>query len=1070
MSSVISSGASAPVAEAQCCVDLFGGLRVRHGLRTLTRFRTHKTAALLAYLAYHNDRMHSREVLVEMLWPDAGSQVAGRTSLSVALSSLRSQLEPPEIPAQSLLIADRSAVGLSPLVSTDAAAFEQLIRKAERARVAGDGDQERRLFSEAIPLYRDVLLPGHYDAWILPQQERLSDVFRLSVRRLAALHEQVGDLAAAVLCARRAVQADPLDEATGRELIRLLLQEGATDSGATDSGVSGALRQYQRLETALSETGEMPSAETRALIAPFKGGAFAVAPAMPRQHRRSGASGASGGPASFSDTPPLSPPPPLPEPHDRISADAPPSGEPPPRAPVQARTSNPLPHSLTRFYGRQAELAQLSALLGDGSGPASDSARLVTLTGPGGSGKTRLALEAARDLRRRSSTAGSPAAEVHFVSLQDVDTRPMLIGALCAALGVSEGGEGAGANPMASIVRALDGRPVLLVLDNLEQMADVAAPVVARLLERLPDLTCLVTSRVRLPVPGEREVPVRPLPVLAPPKSADDAEGWDLAALLREHPAIALFVDRAQLARPDFQITRRNAAAVVALTHRLEGIPLALELAAARSQVLTPRQMLERLEASSGSSRFELLVSHRKVVGGRHYSLLEALNLSYELLSPQLRRSLALLSIFRGGWNVEAAEAVTGSPVTLDDLAQLCDASLLRNEETDDGELRFFMLETIREFARELLLRGEFGEDARGAVEDRHRSYFAAMAASAARGSTSAIEQQKWIARLEVENDNCRAALRRVLRREPGDTSTADGDALCLIAGLQHLWLMRGRFTEGRGWGREFYARWRSRKDRARMRDDVWPTLDPELAGRAMNADGVLAMMQGDHAMAMRTYRQALLLRTRYGDASAVTAVLQNMAMDLAARGDVVQARALYNDCLERWRAIGNRRNAARCLGSLGVLMSDQGDWAAVASYSRDATAEALAVKDNRSASIYTNNLGIAELHLGNTDVADHLACEGLLLSISSKADALSAAGILTLGIVRCSKGDPISGPQLIRVALECHEELGMPIPEYAPVWIGRFPAAAGPAHGFSGKGLDALHVILSRWLPEHGV
>jgi predicted ATPase/DNA-binding SARP family transcriptional activator len=1045
-------------AAAPCCVDLFGGLRVRHGRRTLTRFRTQKTAALLAYLAYHNDRMHAREVLVEMLWPDAASQAAGRISLAVALSSLRSQLEPPEIPAQSLLIVDRSSVGVSPLVSTDAVMFEQLVKRAERAR--SDADQERRLLSEAVLLYRDVLMPGCYDAWILLEQERLGKVFRVAVRRLAALHEQAADLEAAITCMQRAVEADPFDEAAGRELIRLLLKEGkeatvvALSAGApgvaAHSGASGALRQYQRLEAALSEVGENPSAETRALIAPFKGSVVDVAAPAPPKKRYVGLTR-----ASREMTPPSS----------AGDAERPDPGH-------AAITPNPLPYSLTRFYGRQEELTQLSALLGDGTGPAGGVVRLVTLTGLGGSGKTRLALEAVRALQRRSGAAGGPPCEVHFLPLQDV-APPMLIGALCAALGVNEGGSvGAGGDgdALAGIVRALAGRSVLLVLDNLEHMADVAAPVVARLLECLPDLTCLVTSRVRLTVPGEWVLPVPPLPVLAPPKNAEaDEQKWDLASLLREHPAVALFVDRAQFARPDFQITRRNAAAVVTLTHRLEGIPLALELAAARSHVLTPRQMLDRLETSAGGGRFELLVSQQRVMGGRHRSLLEALNLSYEMLSPPLRRSLALLSIFRGGWTLEAAEAVTGSPVTLDDLAQLCDASLLRNEETDDGEVRFFMLETIREFARELLLHGEFGEGARESVEDRHRVYFAALAVGAARGSASATEQQKWIARLEAENDNCRAALRRVLRREPSAESTADGDALCLIAGLQHLWLMHGRFTEGRNWAGQFQNRWRSRKDRAALHN-VWPTLDPELAGRAMNADGALAMMQGDHSAAMRSYRQALILRSRYSDASGVTAVLSNMATLEKDRGNVSRARELYDECLLRWRSIGNQRNVARCLGSLGALMSDLGDWPAAAAYSLEAVEVALAEKDTGTASVYTNNLGIAELQLGDSGAAYSHVCEGLRLSRNSKADALSAAGLLTLGIVRCNQGDLLAGPQLIRVAIECHRELGIPIPPYAAVWIDRFPPAPSPTSSFPGKGLDAMHTIIGRWLPEHGM
>jgi non-specific serine/threonine protein kinase len=311
---------------------------------------------------------------------------------------------------------------------------------------------------------------------------------------------------------------------------------------------------------------------------------------------------------------------------------------------------------------------------------------------------------------------------------------------------------------------------VLLVLDNFEHLAGSGAPLVHTLLARVPNLTCLVTSRQRLLLDGEREFA---LPPLATPKT--EKYGDHTPESLLAYPSVALFVSRAQAARPDFALTPRNAEAVARLCQRLEGIPLALELAAAWTQTLTPAQMLERLER-----RFDLLVSRRRDAPGRHATLRATIEWSWGLLPPDLQRFFAQLSVFRGGWTLEAAEAVTGDPNALLYLTELRERSLVVSDEEDLEEeppcdpdapvenapvvtatteeaaagMRFRMLESLREFASERL--NESGE--RAALAARHLAYFLRLA-EAAGPHLRGPGQISWLRRLETDHDNLRAAL-----------------------------------------------------------------------------------------------------------------------------------------------------------------------------------------------------------------------------------------------------------------------------------------------------------------------
>jgi predicted ATPase len=355
--------------------------------------------------------------------------------------------------------------------------------------------------------------------------------------------------------------------------------------------------------------------------------------------------------------------------------------------------------------------------------------RLVTLTGSGGSGKTRLAVEVARGLVEEFQGA------VWFVSLADLSDARLIVESVRDALRLPRSPS---MDPLEQVVAALGRQPALLLLDNFEHLLIHGAALVRDLLERVETLTVLVTSRQRLDLAGERELVVLPLPI---PRAADSVE-----ELIRCE-SVQIFTDRAQAVRSEFEVTSANARAVAELCRRLEGIPLAVELAAARAQVLTPAQMLAQI-----ADRFDLLVSRERDVPTRHRTLRAALDWSYQLLSPELQRLFARLSVFRGGWTAEATEAVCEEPKALDYLEVLRECSLVVAEEQTQ-EMRFHMLETLREYAREQL-----SPEERVVLEQRHAAHFLALAEQAM-PELLGPKQGIWLARLEQEHDNLRSAL-----------------------------------------------------------------------------------------------------------------------------------------------------------------------------------------------------------------------------------------------------------------------------------------------------------------------
>lgn len=832
--------------DPRCQIDLLGALRVVRGAESVTRFSTRKNAALLAYLAHRLGRPQPREALIDLLWPDADLEL-GRRSLRTALTSLRHQLEPPGVPQGSVLLADRATVALNPaVVTTDIRAFEAALASAKSASRI---EEKRQRLSDALTHYGGTLLPGHYEEWVPSEAARLSELHLGALRELTGILEQCGDLSGALQHARQAVTVEPLREAPHGELIRLLIQSGQEPE---------ARRQWAALGTLLrEELGTVPSASLQKLVDGWLQSGPAPAPATLRTGLP---------PVSAAQAFPIDP------------------GSAPPEMP-------PLPSEWTRFFGRVDELGRLRQWLA-AAAVAESGERLVTLSGPGGVGKTRLALRLASALREEYG------GRVVWVALADLSDPRLIPDALARALGLPP----AQGDPLAQVAEFLGDGPCLLVVDNLEQLGAGAAPSVQSLLSRLPQSRILATSRTRLLLPGEREFPLTPLPVTPDGESTGEGELAQVAGL----PSVQLFVDRAQAVRPDFQVTARNAGDLVRLATRLEGIPLALELAAARASVLTPAQMVERLE-----HRLEWLETRKADRPERHRSMRAAVEWSYELLGAGLRGLFRRLAVFRGGWSLGAAEAVavdaslTAVLSPLDALAQLRASSLVQVDApaTSGAEPRFRMLESLREFALEQLSPEELT-----AAYQAHLGCFLDQAEEAA-AAMDTPGQQEAMDLLESERDNLRAALAWSREAEPLL-------ALRLAGALGRFWRVGGYQREGFEWlesvlattEREATARELQSGDALRWK------------ARALHGAGGIAFDRLDYPAAERYFNSAVSLWEALVEWEQAGMSRVGLAMMHYQLGDLQRSREQYEKLVPLVREGSDLSLRARVIGGLGQI------------------------------------------------------------------------------------------------------------------------------------------------------
>jgi predicted ATPase len=519
----------------------------------------------------------------------------------------------------------------------------------------------------------------------------------------------------------------------------------------------------------------------------------------------------------------------------------------PPLKTLDERLNN-LPVQPTPLVGREREVAEVGGLLRDGG------VRLLTLTGPGGTGKTRLALQVAAEVLDEFEGG------VFFVPLANIADPDLVAPTVAGALDVGETGERRGLGDF------LRDREMLIVLDNFEQVIE-AAPLVGELLAGCPGLKVLATSRGLLRVYGEREYPV-------PAMELPDTGRLPPIEELGSYEAVGLFVERARSVKGDFGITEQNASAVVGICHRLDGLPLAIELAAARVKLLPPQKILERLE----SNRLKLLAGGGRDLPERQQTLRGAIDWSYELLEEGERTLFARLAVFSGGCTLEAMEEICAVEDALEGAESLLDKSLIRQEETGRGEPRFAMLETIHEYARGRLREREDAEK----THLRHAEYFLTLAEES-EPRLGGPEQVAWFERLETENDNLRAAISWAIDRGEAELG------LRLAQALRPFWYARGDYLEGRGW-----------------------------IARFLDALGGLFTEQGDHVRAEKLYEEVLVLSREVDDAPTLVDCLIKLGYISLSRGDHVKATTLGEEAVTLSRQRGHTAGLARALNCLG--------------------------------------------------------------------------------------------------------------------------------------------------------
>jgi predicted ATPase/class 3 adenylate cyclase/uncharacterized protein HemY len=681
---------------------------------------------------------------------------------------------------------------------------------------------------------------------------------------------------------------------------------------------------------------------------------------------------------------------------------------------------NNLPIQVTSFVGREREIREVTALVGD--------TRLLTLLGPGGTGKTRLSLQVAANLIEFFAEG------IWFVELAPLYDPALVPQAVASALSVREE---AGRPLLTTLTDYLRARSALLILDNCEHLVDACARLADGFLRTCPQVALLASSREALGTPGEVTYRV-------PSLSLPDHRHLPPVERLTDFEGVRLLVERASSVKPGFKLTDANAAAAVQICQRLDGIPLAIELAAARLKSLSPREIAAHLD-----ERFRLLTAGSRTVLPRHQTLRGLIDWSYELLSEPERALLRRVAVFAGGWNLAAAEAVDAD--ALDLISRLVDKSLVVTDE-EDGETRYGLLETIRQYGLEKLR--EAGEEA--LIRDRHRDFHLALAESAA-PYLQGPDQSTWLRRLESAHDNLRAALRWSLDRANVEASFR------FAAALDLFWDTHGHITEGRQWLDQILPRagelpvpptacsWRAHpaaldaaarmalrlSDFGRAKElyleslERWRAVgDRRAIAEVLNNLGDLVRQLGDRRQGKAMIEESLLLFRQVTDNRGIAHALSNLADILLAEGDQQEAKRLFEESLPLFRTTADRRGLSHGLNNLGGILAREGQYAGAEALYRDSLRLAEEVDDKHA---------IATAHRSLADVARHQHRFGdslgryrqsidTFLSLDDKYCA--GKSMLGLGWLAYETADLERASSLAQDALALYREIKVPAEE----------------------------------------
>ncbi|HEX9988788.1 MAG TPA: tetratricopeptide repeat protein [Chloroflexia bacterium] len=690
-------------------------------------------------------------------------------------------------------------------------------------------------------------------------------------------------------------------------------------------------RPSRQVAERLAEALKLPADERDGFILWARGVAEEVAPSLPFQ------------PAS---------------PHPAIQPGLPisPSAPTPREAPHQQLSTPPdtMPASTTSFIGRAREVAKVRSLLWRAD------VRLLTLTGPPGIGKTRLGMAVAASVRQDFEHG------VCFVALSSLNDASLVAPTIAQTLGLKEV---SGQAVEVTLQTYLRDKQMLMLLDNFEQVIQ-AAPLVSNLMSGAPGLKLMVTSRAVLHVYGEHEFVVPPLDLPYPKKLPAVDE-------LSQCEAVALFTQRAQAVQPGFALTRENAQVVAQICVRLDGLPLALELAAARTKLFTPHSMLARL-----NQRLSLLTGGPRDLPARQQTLRGAISWSYDLLSEDEQTLFRRLSVFVAGCTLEAAETVCEFGISdfelrneneretnskfeirnsksigvLDGLASLMDKSLLRQEDASGGEPRFVMLETLREYGlAQLAERDELD------IMQRHYAAYYLALAERAEPELRGPEQGVWLARLEQEHDNLRAVFRWAL--DAGEQEIA----LRLGGALGRFWYTRSYLVEGQQW---LDAALSESEDAA-----------PAIRAKALGSAGSLALLQNEHTRARVLMDESLRLWQVVGDPASIARGMSNLGAAIAIQGDFSHATSLFEQSMEIWREVGDDWNRALSLANMGFAMLCQGDYERSGALCAESLAIRRVLGDTSGITLSLINLGLVPLHQGDYRRAIELFKESIELA-----------------------------------------------------------------------------------------
>ena len=805
------------------------------------------------------------------------------------------------------------------------------------------------VLDQAVALVRGPLLEGCGEEW-LPQERRVREqncLQALQTLAEAALAAQDYTMAAAYY--QRAVRMDPWFE---------LAQRGWMEALAKNGDWNAAQQVYREFLNVLrSDPTAVPDPQTSALYARLRA-----------ESRRSV------------------------EPLAVVS----------PKETAVPSVSGYLPRPLTELIGREDEGIEVALAL--------RRSHLVTLTGPGGIGKTRLANHVAMEI------VGEYADGVWLVALEALAEGRLIVSHLAAVLGVREE---AGHPLLQSVTQHLRSRRALLVLDNCEHLLESSTALIGHLLAECGAVRILATSREALRITGEV---VWVVPALAFPDTKHLPEARaTLLRVLMSYESVQLFVERAQAVQKGFALNGANALTVGQICAQLEGIPLPIELAASRVKAMTVEQILKRLEDHLG-----LLTNGSRTARLRQQTLRATLDWSYVLLSEGEQALLSRLSVFAGGWTLEAAEQVCGdsgkreergeisrmllpSSEVLDLLRSLVDKSLVVFEvRTGETEGRYRLLEMVRQYALERLKASGEAD----AMKSRHCGFFVSLAEEAA-PQLKVSAQGEWLARLEREHNNLRASLAWSERDASGAEATECAAAgLRLASALWRFWYVHGDTSEGRQY-----------LERALARKEVQTRT--EVRARALNGAGALAFHQCDYASARALYNEALSIYRELENRQGIAMALNNLSNVASSQGDYTTARALYEESLALKREMGDRYGAAITLSNLGSVVRHLGDYASAGALYEESLRIRRELGDKHGIAMSLNNLGnLAQLQ--RNDVSARALEEESLSLCRELGDRQGIARALSgLGNVNCRQHDYVSARAHFEEALKLSEELG---------------------------------------------